>query len=95
MERIIIEGKGYVPIKAIVGLCCRVAFYTGLGFGMGGVAIVPWLAKTSLWHGIQAEKMADSMLDQAARCEVRMMAAEKSCPMQARLRSATRNIGGE
>jgi hypothetical protein len=95
MERIQIDGKGYVPARALVGWMCRVAFFTALGFGMGAVAIIPWLAKTSIWQSARAEKMAESMLDQAARCEGRLMVIEKACPMQVRAAMKARNVGGE
>lgn len=96
MQRITVDGVDYVPVKALVGLAVRVAFYVALGFGMGAVALVPWLAKTSVWQSERAEKLAESMMDQAAKCEGRMMVMERACPLAFRAqRAAMKNVGGE
>jgi hypothetical protein len=95
VERIQIEGRDFVPLRSLAALCCRVAFYCSLGFGMGAVAVIPWLAKTSIWQSARAEKMAENMMNEASRCEARMMIAEKTCPMALRVQRASRNVGGE
>jgi hypothetical protein len=95
MECIRRNGHDFVPVKTMLAWGCRIAFFTALGFGMGAVAIIPWLAKTSVWQSARAEKMAESMLNQAARCEGRMMVMERACPMRVRANAAAQNIGGE
>lgn len=91
-----VDGRDFLPVKVMAAMACRVAFFTALGFGMGAVCLVPWLAKLSMWQGLKAEKIAESMLDQASRCEGRMMVLERACPMRVRANAAAaRNIGGE
>lgn len=98
MQRITVDSVDFVPLKSLLGIVTRLVFFFGLAVGLGGGAMVPYLAQLSIWSNIRAEKLAESMMNEAARCEAKMMVMEQACPMKMRVARAAkqmRNMGGE
>ena len=84
-----------VNLRLWIRVSISVVFLSFLGLGIGAVSMLPWLSRTGAMSCVRAEAMAENMLDQAAKCESRVMVLEKACPLAVRARAVTKNIGGE
>ena len=102
MERIQIDGRGFVPITSIVAVCLRTVAALGFGLGIALVLMVPWLVKTSVWkvekNTIEMQRyqmLVRNMMEEAAQSEAKLMIAEQRCPIAVRMKGVPKNIGGE